>query len=743
MSIIKEKNLLYRILLESDQAEKEATKLQKSVQGVEGAVKKVNQEAKKTNKETSKELSGLNSAFEKLPGPIGKAATAINNYVKNLNDTKKALDASAAATTGFTRTVRILSTVLKSSGILLAVTALSALASGLARSQDVVDGFTTNLSGLGNAFEKLGDNIVGFIRGEGTGFFDGVVDAFKDTVRLETQLNDLKDKRIKFIQTEADLERQISEFKLDAEDSDAEAFRRFEAQQKVLEEIDKLFKERIELAKEEARIRGELLDITGNLRKEDEELARLAAEVTRLEAQQNDAKLRATRRQAAAQRDLNKQIIEARDGARDILKSFRDLSKTDLELFSEGLDSALGDLEKFIDQSEEAEQQLKKIFEIKGVTISFDDADNAKSLQELQKIITKLRQEAELEAAKKRLELSEELAEAQLQNDVKNERKRQLAIIDSQIAFVEEQIKLELELQKVRQVNTDEDIARALLLEETLKGLRTERQSQALTPIELIFGPGFTLDDFLRSIFTIIDGIKAVANERTKIINDALNLQERVVDRLIRLSEFGADEQVKIEIERLNKIKEEREKAVRQQQQLAAIEIAINQAVATSEILKNIAKQGNPITIALQVAALVAGLAAGGLAIRNAFTEIPAFYEGTEDTGEGGKVDNKGGFKAILHPRERVVPKKYNDQLQGIKNFELPKAVESYRSMPTILSFIDKMDSNLNKGFGDLRSEMTQINQNLKQLNIGMSLDKKGLRTYVLGSGINAKLKRS
>lgn len=52
---------------------------------------------------------------------------------------------------------------------------------------------------------------------------------------------------------------------------------------------------------------------------------------------------------------------------------------------------------------------------------------------------------------------------------------------------------------------------------------------------------------------------------------------------------------------------------------------------------------------------------------------LPAFEKGIENTGANGKgVDGKGGFHAILHPFERVVPAEENAQLGDISNAELP-----------------------------------------------------------------------
>jgi TP901 family phage tail tape measure protein len=66
--------------------------------------------------------------------------------------------------------------------------------------------------------------------------------------------------------------------------------------------------------------------------------------------------------------------------------------------------------------------------------------------------------------------------------------------------------------------------------------------------------------------------------------------------------------------------------------------------------------------------------------LQSFINSLPAFYDGTEDTGINGRgVDGKGGFHAILHPNERVVPKNINDQLKGITNTDLAKMAMSYK----------------------------------------------------------------
>jgi TP901 family phage tail tape measure protein len=60
---------------------------------------------------------------------------------------------------------------------------------------------------------------------------------------------------------------------------------------------------------------------------------------------------------------------------------------------------------------------------------------------------------------------------------------------------------------------------------------------------------------------------------------------------------------------------------------------------------------------------------------------IPAFEDGTENTGKNGQgVDGKGGFHAILHPNERVVPKHLNQQIGSMSNEHLAKLATESRT---------------------------------------------------------------
>lgn len=62
---------------------------------------------------------------------------------------------------------------------------------------------------------------------------------------------------------------------------------------------------------------------------------------------------------------------------------------------------------------------------------------------------------------------------------------------------------------------------------------------------------------------------------------------------------------------------------------------------------------------------------------------LPTFYDGIEDTGNGGKLDNKGGFLSVLHPNERVLTANQNKLIGDMTNDELSKLALNYNLNPT------------------------------------------------------------
>jgi hypothetical protein len=82
-------------------------------------------------------------------------------------------------------------------------------------------------------------------------------------------------------------------------------------------------------------------------------------------------------------------------------------------------------------------------------------------------------------------------------------------------------------------------------------------------------------------------------------------------------------------------------------------------------------------------------------AVRRALADIAiseiigaSFYEGTEDTGKGGKLDSKGGFAAVLHPNERVMTAEQNAKMGGTPNEDVADIVKSYNQGELIPKYL-------------------------------------------------------
>jgi hypothetical protein len=123
-------------------------------------------------------------------------------------------------------------------------------------------------------------------------------------------------------------------------------------------------------------------------------------------------------------------------------------------------------------------------------------------------------------------------------------------------------------------------------------------------------------------------------------------------------------------------------------------------------------------------------------------SSLPAFEEGIEDTGSNGRgVDGRGGFHAILHPNERVVPKGLNEKIGSMSNEELASLAQEYQNgrimrdgmqiasaMDTLLiaNKIDELNRTIqnkpetNIELGEITSSMMEIVKSTKKGNTTM-----------------------
>lgn len=201
-----------------------------------------------------------------------------------------------------------------------------------------------------------------------------------------------------------------------------------------------------------------------------------------------------------------------------------------------------------------------------------------------------------------------------------------------------------------------------------------------------------------KEIAALEDFIKTVEEKRQRAMDREIDNSKRHQDMLRQMAAQGSeDAKDNLAFEEANQRKLELKKEKELQR---AKQIELGLAVLKS-YSKNIETSGGDTGKALSQTMKDA-------LILTAFIKaLPSFYEGTENTGSGGKLDDKGGFQAILHPNERVMTAEQNKQLNGISNWELVNAGTLYKKG------IDKVQDNswlLNetiiKKFDELKEEI-------------------------------------
>jgi Skp family chaperone for outer membrane proteins len=98
---------------------------------------------------------------------------------------------------------------------------------------------------------------------------------------------------------------------------------------------------------------------------------------------------------------------------------------------------------------------------------------------------------------------------------------------------------------------------------------------------------------------------------------------------------------------------------------------------------------------------------------------IPAFYDGTEDTGSGGGLDGKGGFHAVLHPHERVLPKSLNDRIGSMSNEDLTRIAQEYQNGRLIRQDVAHSSMDLALLVNEMK-DLKQVIKNKPETNIAL-----------------------
>ncbi len=180
------------------------------------------------------------------------------------------------------------------------------------------------------------------------------------------------------------------------------------------------------------------------------------------------------------------------------------------------------------------------------------------------------------------------------------------------------------------------------------------------------------IDAEFKTIGQITDGISDGLQKQSEIRQMAdqkeIDMHQRMLEVQMGLAAAGSDNVLAETLAQTAKAEEKKlqdaKKAAKRQEDLALIQ-------TFTSTLQAALKADKPFLQAFGEA-----LASEGL-VQATFSKLFAgsAYEGTEDTGGAGNLDEKGGKAWILHPHERVLSKEQNEKLGGISNEELVRAV--------------------------------------------------------------------
>jgi hypothetical protein len=190
---------------------------------------------------------------------------------------------------------------------------------------------------------------------------------------------------------------------------------------------------------------------------------------------------------------------------------------------------------------------------------------------------------------------------------------------------------------------------------------------------------------------------KKKSDEKIAQIDKEIEAAQKQSDTLKALAESGninAQQSLAENQRIINEANLKKEKELRKQKRMEA-------GLAIFKLFSANADKKNPL------AATIADTT-GLLAF---ISSLPMFYDGTENTGSNGQgIDGKGGFHAVLHPNERVVPKSLNDQIGSMSNEQLTKIAQEYQNG----RLITKSNANSSLEMAILVNEMRDLKEVIK-----------------------------
>ncbi len=325
------------------------------------------------------------------------------------------------------------------------------------------------------------------------------------------------------------------------------------------------------------------------------------------------------------------------------------------------------ELNKKIDEKYQLE---KKILEQRAsyAKMQLELANENQKAEELNKILAErqklLSQEGLSPADKAKIEADYKSKLAQL--DIENAQrdtdlKQKKLILDEKLA--DDTNRLEKD-----KVKTKED-ANKKILDSTKQHDKDMADSKAKKDAKEIESEKKKQETIQTIISETFDYFKKKSEEKIAQLEKEMGLAQKQYDYYQALAENGNIQASQSMAEQQKIIEDANKKKAQEEKKQAYMELA-KTAYATYQS-KVDAKSEKPLADTIKDISLLQAF------IRT----IPAFEDGIEDTGTNGRgVDGKGGFHAILHPNERVVPKDLNQKIGSLSNTELAQLATNYRA---------------------------------------------------------------
>jgi hypothetical protein len=366
---------------------------------------------------------------------------------------------------------------------------------------------------------------------------------------------------------------------------------------------------------------------------------------------------------------LNLQIQDTQEGSQERIDAEMQYYDVLKDLYTRYAKD-LGMTEKQIDEF--VKQGLKKRFGLYEDFYSTQSTNQQNNLQtQLNNQLTALEQERNvaLQAATGNAEEQEKINKIYDKRRLELEKDTNKKILTAQITLLNQLRALAISTGDTKLLSDFDKQISDIELKLVELGKITGEGLEPPDPKKLIEQIGQVITGVSDSVFSVLN---AQVQAYISGLDKAIDKSKSALDEIRANSEDFNARQLEIEKERLEKLEAERARAVEREKTLAQVQLAINAAIAISKA----AAEGGaaaPITIALTLASLIAGLAQARVAAGN------AFFKGVEYLERGNNKAGRDTIPAMLNEGERVITtdtnNKYWDVLSAVHNNRIPADV--------------------------------------------------------------------